>query len=191
MFSTIIVFSGNYGAGKTTAANAMVGKANSFALADPIRKQVFYLLKDSLIHSKDQNDKNKKVGKGKILKCIKEKPASNKISAPVFRNFKEACLKEKDLTQVTYRRMLQLYGGAGRKVNRYYWTRECLKLMVEVHSSSSVAIDDVRFVAELEEIRSFASKRKIRVVHIWLGEPADDNYENKQLEGLADYKMSF
>jgi hypothetical protein len=181
--------SGNYGAGKTHLAHKLVGVGHTVALASPIRTIVFRMFLDEIFHATDQESKEKRVGKGKIQKVLKKDKIS-KVSKPVLDNF-HVEIDGKDLTQITVRDILRLVGAAGRSYRKTYWIQQTCKLLEERMGVTvkGLAVDDVRFVNELEGLKKWAKKQGFEVIHYWVGEPPDDNYENKELFSLCDYTI--
>ena len=183
----LFLLSGGYGAGKTHYCRSLVGPSNTVALAGPIRSDLFKIFLDDRIHSTDQKVKEALFGKSVLDKGLKKQKVS-KVSKPVLDRFHQILDKE-DLTRLTTRDILKLYGDAGRQYRKQYWVQRTCKLL-EGKESNLLAVDDVRFVNELEGLKKWADKNGYKVQHYFVG-PPDGLYENSELFTLADYRIDW
>lgn len=183
----LYLMSGDYGAGKTFLANSVTSATSVVALASPIRTDLFRLFLDTRIHATDQETKNSKMGEEVIQKALNKNKVS-KVSKPVLDRFHQA-IDGKNLTELTVRDMLILWGNAGRDYNKNYWIKRTCKILGEIDSDTLV-VDDVRFMNEKRELIKWATKNGYSVLHYYIGD-MDTNYNNQELYFDSDYRLQW
>lgn len=181
----LFLLSGGYGSGKTYFARNLCGAGNVVSLAAPIRSDLFRLFLDDRFHSTEQAVKNELIGLTEIKRALGKDKVS-KLSRPVLDRFHEV-IDGKDLTTLTVRDMLIAWGDAGRAYRKSYWIQRTIKILEGI-TGNLLAVDDVRFINELESLKKWADKKGMLVQHYYIGSDCS-GYDNSELSELADYRM--
>ncbi len=185
---TLFLISGNYGVGKTYKGKLLCGASNTVALAAPLRETLLRCFRgDTRLSSPKQEDKDAIFGASELKNFLKRERVKG-VEKRLFLEFQQALAEIEDFRKVTVRDVLKLMGNSGRVLSKNYWVRLATK-MLEEKTSPMFAVDDVRYVKEVEYLKKWAAKNNINVIHYYIGESVE-GYENEKLRKMADYILT-
>jgi hypothetical protein len=185
----LFLMSGGFGAGKTYLSHNLATTSNTVALASSMRVLLMKCFRgDSRICSTKQEVKNEIFGEHQIKEFLRRERVKG-LDKQLFLTFQQDLAEQKNINTLTVRNMLEIFGGAGRKVNKNYWLKKTVESLSECEGNI-LCVDDVRFINELDYLNKWAKKNNIKVFHFFIGE-VDEYYDNQALYSKADYIMDW